>query len=122
MAGNKIIGGIIEVRIDGAPVQAKGDFKYAPSFTKKTSVIGSDGTSGFSTQHSIGYIEGEITDHKDMELSGITEIVDATVTLGLANGKMFILRGAAYTGDGSVSTGEGNIAVRFEGDGEEVLP
>ena len=47
---------------------------------------------------------------------------NATVTLDLAIGKTIVLSNAWFAGEGSVTTGEAEIAVRFESrhEGQEV--
>ena len=57
------------------------------------------------------FIEGEITDQRDLILSDFVNITDATITLELANGKVFTVRNAWYAADGNVQTEEGNIQV-----------
>ena len=61
------------------------------------------------------FVEGEITDQRDLVLSDFVNLVNTTITLELANGKVFTLRNAWYAADGNVQTEEGNIQVRFEG-------
>ena len=52
-------------------------------------------------------------------VDGLRQIVDATVTLELANDKTFILRNAIEASDGTVGTENANAQVRFEGEGED---
>ncbi len=115
------IGGIISFKVDGTSFFAKGDFTYRVNPTKKEMIVGSDKTHGYKETPQVQYIEGAITDRSNLDLAAMQAIVDATVTLDLANGKTIVLRQACYASEGEVSTAEGEVAVRFEGmDGEEI--
>ena len=115
------VGGIIFVKVDGALLQAKGDFSYNIGEPKKEAVVGQDAVHGFKEEPQVAMIEGSITDNQELDLQALQSTVDATVTLELANGKLIVLREAFYASDGNVSTNEGEIEFRFEGiSGEEV--
>lgn len=114
-------GGIIFLKVNGTQLDAKGDFTYNLGKAKRDTVIGADSVHGFTETPQAPFIEGEITDHPDLDLAGLLEVTDATVTLQLANGKTIALRNAWYAGEGTGNSKEGNIGVRFEGlSGEEI--
>lgn len=116
-------GGIIQVKIDGAIYDAKGSFSYNLGAPKREAVIGSDGTHGFKEAPQVPFIEGEITDRRDLDLDKLVTLEGATVTLELANGKVISLTDAWYAGEGTGETEEGNIGVRLEGmNAEEIKP
>lgn len=101
-------------------LDAKGSFTYNLGRDKNESIVGADRIHGHKSTPQPGHIEGEITDRKELDLDDLVTTKDATITLLLANGKMFVLHDAVYVGDGTGNTDEGNIDVRFEGRGEEV--
>jgi len=118
---NRRVGGIIFLKVDGALFQAKGEFTYNLGTNKREMIVGADAVHGFKEEPQVAMIEGAITDSDELDLQRLTEIRDSTVTLELANGKVVVLREAAYTADGNVSTSEGEIEVKFEGiKGEEI--
>lgn len=120
MANNRV-GGIIELKIDGAIMSAKGNFTYNLGRATREAVIGADAVHGFRETPQAAFIEGEITDRQDLNLEALVTTTDATVYLRLANSKIIVLRNAWFAGEGTGNTEEGNIAVRFEGmSGEEV--
>ena len=83
--------------------------------------MGADTIHGYKEEPKAQFIEGAITDSDELDLAGFQAITDATITLELANGKVIMLREAFYAADGDVTTGEGEIQVRFEAiDGEEI--
>lgn len=115
------VGGIIELKIDGSIMSAKGNFTYNIGRGKKEAVIGADAVHGYKETPQVAFIEGEVTDRGSLSLESLVSITDATVYLRLANGKIIVLREAWYAADGTGNTDEGNIGVRFEGmSGEEV--
>ena len=118
---NRRVGGLLFLKVNSEQFQAKGEFTYNINPTKRESVVRQDGVHGFSETPKAQFIEGSITDSDELDLEGFQKIVDATVTLELANGKVIVLREAFYAADGDVSSSEGEIQVRFEAiAGEEV--
>jgi hypothetical protein len=114
-------GGIIELAVNGEIQDAKGEFTYNLGNVKREAIVGSDKVHDFKETPQVAYIEGEITDRQSLDLSGLLNVVDATVTLRAANGKTIELRNAWYAADGDVGTEEGNIQVRFEAnDADEI--
>lgn len=114
-------GGIIQFQANGVSYDAKGNFTYNIGRPKREAIVGADGVHGFKETPQPSFIEGEITDRASLDLEALVKLKDATVTLGLANGKTVVLRDAWYAGEGTGNTDEGNIGVRFEsGEGDEV--
>lgn len=112
-------GGTIQFKIDGINYDAKGDFTYNLGSNKREPIIGVDGLHGFKDTIQPARIEGEITDKSDLDVKALQALESVTVTLELANGKVFILRDAFFSADGDINTGEGNIQISFHGIGEE---
>ena len=115
------VSGLIYFKADGQQYKAKGNFTYNLGLPKRESVIGADGFHGYKETPKAPFIEGEITDEASLDLAAFQNIVDATITLELANGKVFVLRNGFYAADGDAQTEDANVQVRFEGaSGEEV--
>ena len=113
--------GTLFFKIDGVQRDAVGDFTYNPGVPKREAVIGPDRVHGYKEMPMIAFIEGEIRDERDLDLVALQNLVDATVSVELANGKTFFLRNAWYAADGDVGSEEANVQVRFEGlSGEEL--
>lgn len=113
--------GVLFVKVSGTQYDAKGSFTYNAGAPKRDAIVGPDRVHGYKEMPQVPFVEGEITDSSDLNLSEFLNITDATVTLELANGKIFVLRDAWYAGEGNVQTEEANIQVRFEGlSGEEI--
>lgn len=115
------VGGIIFIKVDGGQLRAKGEFEYNLGIGKREAIVGSDGVHGYKEDPQVPFIQGAITDEGTLDVKAVLETKDATVTLELANGKVFVLKDAWYAEEGTIKTGEGEIPVRFEGlDGEEI--
>lgn len=116
-------GGLLFVKVDGVQYDAKGAFTYRPGNRKRTGIPGPDKVHGYKSETQVPFIEGMITDDRELDLSAFQNLTDSTVTLEVANGKTFVLRNAWYAADGDVTTEEGEVQVRFEGlSGEEIAP
>jgi hypothetical protein len=114
-------GGIIYLKVGGEIQDAKGNFTYNLGRPKRDAIVGHDSVHGYKELPQIAFIEGEITDRSTLDLESMVTKEDVTVTLELANGKVFVLRDAWFAGEGTGNSEEGNIAVRWEGkSGEEI--
>ena len=113
--------GLIIVQIDGEIMDAAGDFEYNLGAPKREALIGADRVHGFKETPQVAYIAGKIRDRKTLDLSKLVNKSDATVTLQLAVGKIFVLRDGWFAGDGTATSADAELEVRFEGiSGEEI--
>ena len=112
--------GTIFIKADGQQFDVVGNFDYNHGAPMREALVGHDKVHGFKEVPQVPFIEGEIRDSADLDVAALKALEDVTITLELANGKIFILRNAWFAGEGNVGTEEANIAVRFEGiSGEE---
>ena len=107
--------GLLQLQTGGEIQDAKGEFTYNLGVPKREEIVGSDGVHGFKETPQVAYIEGAITDRSTLDVKALVSGKDVTVTLALANGKTISLRNAWFAGDGNITTGEGEIAVRWCG-------
>lgn len=115
------VAGIIEVKVNGELLRAAGAFTWNLGEPKREAVVGSTGVDGFKETPQVAFIEGEIRYTAQTNVKAITQIVDATVTLRLANGHTIVQRNSWYAGEGTGSTEEGTFGVRFEGLSAETM-
>lgn len=114
MAGENRRGGTIYVRINGQLQDSKGDFSYNLGHPSRAAIIGNSSVHGYAETVQAAYIEGVVTDSRSLDLAAMVTAEDMTVTLELANGKTVTLSEAWFAGEGTVTTGEGEITVRWE--------
>lgn len=122
MANKHRRGGAISFDVEGELYEAKGNFTYNAGVPKREEIVGADGVHGYKETFQPSFIEGEFTDRGDLDLKKLVRLEDKTITLGLGNGKAFVLREAWFAADGNVQTEEGNIQVKFVSkfEGEEI--
>jgi len=113
--------GLIQVQINGEIADAKGSFSYNLGRPKRDALIGSDGVHGFKETPQVAMIEGVITDRGSLDVAALVSGTNQTVTLTLGNGKVIVLRDGWFAGEGTASSEEAEVPVRWEGaNGEEI--
>lgn len=123
MASDMDRAGIVRVAIAGQryDVTSSG-INYGTGGIKRNEILGADQFHGFSGEVVPAYIEFSVTDHKNLDVAKLQEIVDATVTASLFNGKTVVLSKAANTSDRTVSSTDGAITLRFVGVSLKEIP
>ncbi|MCL1915670.1 MAG: phage tail tube protein [Desulfovibrionaceae bacterium] len=114
LGSNNRRAGRIYLKVDGALQDAKGSFSYNLGHDKRDALPGADGIHGYRDTPQIPFIEGAITDRGDLDLEALVKGDNVTVTLELVNGKVIVLANAWFAGEGTVTTEEAEIAVRWE--------
>lgn len=106
--------GRIYFKVDGAQYDAKGSYSYNLGVDKRDALVGSDGIHGYKEMPQVAYVEGVITDGSEVDVAALAKLDGVTVTLELVSGKTIVLSDAWFAGEGTVTTEEGEVAVRFE--------
>lgn len=115
--------GFTNISINGTKYDVAGEVTYNLGQPKREFLVGPSGVQGYKELPQVPFCELDIRDSRDLTVTTILNTVDATVTLGLANDKTFLLRDAVYTGEGDITTDEAMISARFEGvSAEEIAP
>jgi hypothetical protein len=114
MPGQKRVGGLIALKVDGAQYNCKGNFSYNLGRPKREGVVGAERVHGFKKTPQLAFLEGEVTDNDGLDLALLVDLEDVVVTLQLGSGKVIVFNHAWYAGEGTANTEEGNIGVRFE--------
>ncbi len=113
--------GLIQLQISGEIQDAKGSFSYNLGRPKREAIVGADGVHGYKEMPQVAMIEGAITDRGNLDVAALALGRDLTVTLTLGNGKVVVLRDAWFAGEGTASTEEAEIPVRWEGANAEEI-
>lgn len=111
---NQRVGGIIEIKVDGVLYAAKGSWTYNLGANKREAVMGADVVHGYKESVQAPKLEGAITDRGDLDVKTILNLKGATATLKLANDKIIVFKDAWYSGDGNITTEEGEIEFKME--------
>jgi hypothetical protein len=113
--------GLIQLQVNGEIHDAKGSFSYNLGRPMREAMIGADRVHGYKETPQIAFIEGAIPDRGTLDVAALASGRDLTVTLSLANGKVIVLRDAWFAGEGTASTEEAEIPVRWEGSNAEEI-
>lgn len=114
--------GLIQIQVEGEIYDAQGAFTYNLGRPLRTALVGSDAVHGYSEAPQVPFIEGVITDRGNLDVAALVGQKDVTVTLSLGNGKVIVLREAWYASEGTASTEQAQIPVRWEGKNAEEIP
>jgi hypothetical protein len=112
---SQAIGGTAFLKVDGAQVQLRGNFKVMPNLTENTGVAGADGIHGYTQKYVMPAIEADISDSGGLSVTALQNITSSTITLELVNGKQYVLANAWYSGQATLDAVVGQVPVRFEG-------
>jgi hypothetical protein len=107
--------GLIQVQVQGEVQDAKGNFSYNLGRPKRETIVGPDRVHGYKETPQPAFIEGAITDRGTLDLGALAIGKDLTITLTLGNGKVIVLRDAWFAGEGTASSEEAEIPVKWEG-------
>lgn len=112
---NRRVAGIAYLKVDGRQLETSGEFTINPGQPKREGKLGTARIAGFKEEPQIPMIEGKLVLTRDLSLLDITKITEATVSVVAPNGATYVLREAWFSGEGTYTTGEGEVAVKFEG-------
>lgn len=123
MASPQRLAGTLYLQVDGTVQDASGNFSYNLGQPKREAIMNAaNQTVGFKESGQTPFIEGEVIDRGSLDLKALVTGTDLTVTLKLANGKLISLHEAWFAGEGTASTEEAKIPVRWEGTSCEEIP
>jgi hypothetical protein len=108
-------GGIVRLQVDGEVYQVVGEWTRNLGRGMREALVGSDEVHGYKETPQTPFLEGVIRDRGDLDLDRLMRLDSATITMELPNGKVFVLYNAWFAGEGSITSDEGAVAVRFEG-------
>lgn len=109
------IAGIATVRVDGNQFALRGNMRVRPSSVERKGIAGQDYVHGYQESPVVPGIEGDFSLIPGLSLEDVEAITDATVQADLANGSIYVLRGAWCTSAFDIQSSEGQVAIKFEG-------
>ena len=118
------VGGTYKLYINGVQQNLKGDPTYDIGGIKRTPIMGVDGRiHGYKKETVMSKLSCTVTNTSELDIVELRQLKNATIKLEEPNGKTFIITGAAFSGDPSISGAEGEISCEFSGPpGEELKP
>lgn len=116
MANNNI-GGVAYIKVDGNQYSSKGTFTVVAGEFKREAMSDSSGNVVYTEKPILSKVSGNLYNTAELDIEAIQSTNDATVTIELNNGKVFVLLNAVYTGDPSLNTETGEFDIEFHGKG-----
>ena len=113
--------GLIQLQVNGEIFDAKGSFSYNLGRPKREAMVGADRVHGYKEMPQVAFIEGAITDRGNLDVATLITGKELTVTLSLGVDKVIVLRDAWFAGEGTASSEEAEIPVRWEGANAEEI-
>lgn len=102
-------------RVNNKPYSLAGDMKISTLTSKRSPLVGMDGSIAMQVEFMSPSIECTVRDRGDVDISALSAIEGGTVTVELQNGNIWELSDASYTGDGELDAKEGGFQCRFNG-------
>ena len=109
------IAGTAFVKVDGDQLTLSGTLKVDPSEFEREGMVGLSGVAGFNEKNVIPEVEIEIFVTSQTDLTKLKDLVDGSVTVELANGKVFVLRNAWLASRLPIDGAEGKLPIKFQG-------
>lgn len=117
------IAGVAYIKVDGYQYALKGNLTISIDAFERAGVAGMDGVHGYTEKPRVPFIEADFSDIGGLSLSALSGVCNSTVTVELANGKVYLLRNAWTSTARELNGEEGSVTTRFEGlRGEELMP
>ena len=107
--------GTMFLKIDGQPQRIKGSWNYNLGVPMREVIVGSDSVHGYKETPQAPFISGAITHTPELDMEGLLNVKNATIQLELGNNKIIALNNAFFEGEGTASTEEAEIEVKFVG-------
>jgi uncharacterized protein YlzI (FlbEa/FlbD family) len=107
--------GVAYWSVDGRQLAVRGNLEVMPSRYDRTGIAGQDAVHGYSELPVVPYIAGDVSTLEGTSVENIDAVTDATITVEMANGSVFVLRNAWRAERSTVNTRDGQFHVRFEG-------
>ena len=105
--------GVISITIDGSTEDCKGIAGIRPSGFMREAIIGADGYHGTSLKGAVPGATVTITDRMGLDVERLQNLVDTTVVIELANGKLWELTNATALDQIELTPEEGEIPITF---------
>ena len=115
------VAGIAYLKIDGRQYETSGAFTVNSGQPMREGKLGTARVAGYTEKPQIPSIEGKIILTPGLKLVNLTQLTGVTLTVEAPNDSTFILRDAWFSGEGTYSTEEGEVAFKFEGAGFEEI-
>lgn len=109
------IAGTTFFKVDGQQLSLTGGIEVPLNLNVKESVIGLDGSNDYKETSRAPYTKGTFKVPKDFPISKLTAGTNMTCTTELANGLVYVLKGAWLEGEANINGEDGTVDMQFNG-------
>lgn len=109
------VGGKALLKINGVQYPLRGNLNIQLGNVQRESIVGNDQYHGVKETPVASYIEMDITDLGDLDISEVQNADNVTINVELNNGKQAVLRNAAQVNNIELNAIDGVYTARFEG-------
>lgn len=109
------VGGKALLKINGVQYPLRGNLTIQLGNVQRESVVGVDQVHGIKEMPVAPFIEMDITDLGDLDISAVQNATDVTINVELNNGKQAVLRNASQVNAMELNAVDGFYTARFEG-------
>ena len=109
------IAGVAFWSVDGRQLALRGNIEVMPSRMERTGIAGLDSVHGFSELPIVPYISGDVSTVPGTSVEDVDAVIDATITVELANLNVYVLRNAWRAERSTINGRDGQFNVKFEG-------
>ncbi len=109
------VGGKARLKINGTQYPLRGNLKLQLGNVSRESIVGIDQYHGVKETPIASYIEMDVTDLGDLDISTVAALDDVTINIELDNGKQGVLRNASQVNAVELNAVDGVYTLRFEG-------
>jgi hypothetical protein len=109
-----VVGGVAYLWADGIQLRVRGDFKVQAMNFQMEGVAGQDGVHGYKRVPIIPEVSANVSDDGSLSIQTLATMTNATITIELDNGKVYVYQQAWFNGPAELDTGEGQIPVKFQ--------
>lgn len=108
------VAGVCFLQRDGVAYALRGNLKIMPLDRTKEGIAGADGVHGYREIPVVPSIEAEVTS-ASISVKALQSVIDSTIRAECADGKVYLLSNAWFSGAAELDAAEGKVTVKFEG-------
>lgn len=109
------LAGTANLTIDGQTYMLVGDFEYNVAKSTRESLVGMDDVHGYSEKPKAPHIGATLRDSGGLSVASLNDMVNVTIVVELANGKVIIGRNMWSVEDQTAKSTDATIDIKWEG-------
>lgn len=112
----KKIAGTCYIKVDGDQLEVEGSVEVPLQDVIREGKMGINGFAGFKETAQQQYVKLSAFFTPDFPMDAVREGTDMTITVELANSKVYTLSNAVLVGETAINNDEGTVSLEFNGE------